>query len=329
MFEPMKHISILALNNARLSSVEIPRHAFSEVNNYLAGLGKAPFFKVELVGLTKKVSLNNGLYTIIPQKIISEVAKTDLIIVPALEDELEVNLPLNTGFIPWIVKQYKDGAEVASLCVGAFLLAATGLLDGKHCSTHWRAENEFRMMFPQVHLTIDKVITDEQGTYSSGGALSSSNLILYLVEKFVGREAAIVCSKMFQVDTERDSQSPFMIFKGQKTHDDDLIKDVQQFIENHFKERLTVDQLSDKFQIGRRTFERRFKKATFNSIVEYIQRVKVEAAKKQLEAGRKTVTEVMFNVGYTDTKAFRDVFKKIAGLTPIEYHNKYNREIWC
>ena len=320
----MKHVSILVLNNARLSSVEIPRHAFSEVNNYLVSLGKAPFFNVELVGLTKKVTLNNGLYTIVPQKTINEVAKTDLVLVPALEDDLEVNLPLNTGFIPWIVKQYKSGAEVASLCVGAFLLASTGLLDGKHCSTHWRAENEFRMMFPQVHLTIDKVITDEQGTYSSGGALSSSNLILYLVEKFVGREAAIDCSKTFQVDTERDSQSPFMIFKGQKTHDDDLIKDVQQFIENHFKEKLTVDQLSEKFQIGRRTFERRFKKATFNSIVEYIQRVKVEAAKKQLEAGRKTVTEVMFDVGYTDTKAFRDVFKKIAGVSPVEYRNKFN-----
>ena len=320
----MKHISILVLNNARLSSIEIPRHAFSEVNNYLISLGKAPFFNVELVGLTDKVSLSNGLYTIIPNKLLGEVAKTDLIIVPALEDDLEVNLPLNTEFIPWIVKQYKAGAEVASLCVGAFLLASTGLLDGKHCSTHWRAENEFRKMFPQVHLTIDKVITDEQGTYSSGGALSSSNLILYLVEKYVGREAAIVCSKMFQVDTERDSQSPFMIFKGQKAHDDDLIKDAQEFIENHFKEKLTVDQLSEKFQVGRRTFERRFKKATFNSIVEYIQRVKIEAAKKQLEAGRKTVTEVMFNVGYTDTKAFRDVFKKIAGVSPVEYRNKFN-----
>lgn len=320
----MKHISILVLNNARLSSVEIPRHAFSEVNIFLTSQNKPPFFDVEFVGLSRQVTLNNGLYTIAPQKLIGEVKKTDLIIIPALEDNLEDNLPLNTDFIPWIVKQYKAGAEVASLCVGAFLLAATGLLDGKHCSTHWRAENEFRKMFPQVHLTIDKVITDEQGTYSSGGALSSSNLILYLVEKFVGREAAIVCSKLFQVDTERDSQSPFMIFKGQKTHDDDTIKNVQEFIENNFRNRITVDQLSEKFKIGRRTFERRFKKATFNSIVEYIQRVKVEAAKKQLEAGRKTVSEVMYDVGYGDTKAFREVFKKIAGVSPVEYRNKFN-----
>ncbi|MCL6097395.1 MAG: helix-turn-helix domain-containing protein, partial [Bacteroidetes bacterium] len=298
----MKHISILALNNARLSSIEIPRHAFSEVNNFLISQNKQPLFEVEFVGLSKKIILNNGLYVITPHKLIEDVKKTDLIIVPALEDDLEKNLPLNTGFIPWIVKQYKGGAEVASLCVGAFLLASTGLLNGKHCSTHWRAANEFREMFPQVNLTIDKVITDEQGTYSSGGAFSSSNLILYLIEKYVGRDVAIHCSKLFQVDTERDSQSPFMIFKGQKTHDDDAIKNVQEFIENNFREKITVDQLSERFQIGRRTFERRFKKATFNSIVEYIQRVKVEAAKKQLEAGRKTVSEVMYDVGYTDTK---------------------------
>ena len=109
-------------------------------------------------------------------------------------------------------------------------------------------------------------------------------------------------------------------------HDDCEILRVQDYVEIHFAEKLTVDDLSARFNIGRRTMERRFKKATYNSVIEYIQRVKIEAAKKQLEIGRKNVNEVMYDVGYTDTKAFRTTFKKIAGLSPVEYRNRYNKE---
>ena len=243
-----------------------------------------------------------------------------------MQGDIRQALNLNMEFVPWIIKQYKGGAEVASLCVGAFLLAATGLLKGMQCSTHWRAANDFRTVFPDVNLVVDKIITDEQGIYSSGGAYSSSNLILYLVEKYAGRDIAVRCSKMFQIDIERDSQSRFIMFRGQKEHKDEPVKKAQEFIETNFKEKITVDQLSEIFGIGRRTLERRFKKATFNSVVEYMQRVKVEAAKKHFETGRKTVNEVMYDVGYTDNKAFRDVFKKIAGMSPIDYRNRYNME---
>jgi transcriptional regulator GlxA family with amidase domain len=117
------------------------------------------------------------------------------------------------------------------------------------------------------------------------------------------------------------------MFAGQKGHKDDTVLKAQEFIEMNFSERLTVDDLSSNFSIGRRTFERRFKKATANTIIEYIQRVKVEAAKKQLETGRKTVNEVMYDVGYNDIKAFRDVFKKVTGMSPLDYRNKYNKEL--
>ncbi|MEW6195554.1 MAG: helix-turn-helix domain-containing protein [Bacteroidota bacterium] len=323
----MKNISILVPFGVRLNSIELPRHGFEEANNILTVQNKPPMFDIQFVGLANEVELNDGLYKISPNQLIKDVEKTDLIIVPAIQENVGDNLKLNLEFIPWIAKQYKSGAEVASLCVGAFLLAATGLLNGKQCSTHWRAANQFRNLFPQVNLVVDKIMTDEKGIYSSGGALSSSNLILYLIEKYAGREVAIHCSKIFQVDVERNSQSPFIIFKGQKEHDDDTIKSAQEFIENNFKEKITVDHLSERFKISRRTFERRFRAATFNSVVEYMQRVKIEAAKKQLELGRKTINEVMFDVGYTDTKAFREVFKKITGMSPINYRNKYNKGI--
>jgi transcriptional regulator GlxA family with amidase domain len=233
----------------------------------------------------------------------------------------------NRDFIPWIKEQYNNGAEVASLCLGAFLLASTGLLKGKRCSTHWLAANEFRNTFPDVNLVEDKIITDEQGIYSSGGAYSSLNLILYLVEKFAGRQAAVFCSKAFQIDIQRDSQSPFMIFKGQKEHEDESIKKAQEYIESNFQDKITVDQLASMLALSRRNLERRFKKATANTVIEYVQRVKIEAAKISLESSRENINEVMYKIGYSDPKAFRVTFKKITGLSPIQYRNKYNREM--
>jgi transcriptional regulator GlxA family with amidase domain len=232
----------------------------------------------------------------------------------------------NADFVPWMVKQYKAGAELVSLCIGAFLLASTGLLKGRSCTTHWLAADEFRLMFPDVKVMPYKIITDEGGIYTSGGAYSSLNLILYLVEKFAGRDMAIKSSKMFEIDIERNSQSLFMMFHGQKDHDDDVIKRAQEFIEHNYSGKITVDQLASNLALSRRHLERRFKKATSNTVVEYMQRVRVEAAKMSLETMRENVNEVMYNVGYTDTKAFRETFKRITGVSPIEYRNKYNKD---
>jgi transcriptional regulator GlxA family with amidase domain len=241
--------------------------------------------------------------------------------------DIKTALEKNQDFIPWIIRQYRQGAEVASLCIGAFLLASTGLLNGKKCSTHWRSANEFRAMFPEVQLVDDRIITEEQGLYSSGGANSYWNLLLYLVEKYTSREIAITAAKVFAVEIDRESQSAFIMFNGQKSHEDEPVKKAQEFIENNVSDKISVEELAVKFAIGRRNFERRFKKATNNTPVEYIQRVKIEAAKKRFETSRKNVNEVMYEVGYSDTKAFRAVFKKITGLSPIDYRNKYNREV--
>ena len=322
----MKHITIVVTKGAILGNIEGPRQVFTEVNESLARIGRPPLFKIQLVGLSKESQLNDGLYTI-STDLFSEVKKTDLIIIPAMYGNLQKAVEQNKEFIPWIIKHYKAGAEVASLCLGAFLLASTGLLEGRKCATHWLAANEFRKMFPDVNLVEDKIITDENGIYSSGGAYSSLNFILYLVEKFAGREAAVFCSKAFQIDIQRDSQSPFTIFIGQKDHEDDSVKKAQEFIETNFKNKITVDQLASMLALSRRNLERRFKKATANTVVEYIQRVKVEAAKQSLESSRENVNEVMYNVGYSDPKAFRTTFKKITGLSPIQYRNRYNREI--
>jgi transcriptional regulator GlxA family with amidase domain len=266
------------------------------------------------------------LFTVHTDVLLKDLHKTDLVLIPALSGDLKKSLFLNQDFFPWIIDQYERGAEVASLCVGAFLLAATGLLNGKECSSHWKTANEFREMFPEVCLVDGRIVTEQSGLYSSGGATSYWNLLLHLVEKYAGRETALLASKVFALEIDRKSQSPFIMFNGQKNHEDTPIKEAQEFIEQNLTEKIAVEELAVKFAIGRRHFERRFKKATNNTPIEYIQRVRMEAAKKELERSRKNVSEVMYEVGYSDAKAFRSVFKKITGLSPVEYRNKYNKE---
>ncbi|MEO6963061.1 MAG: helix-turn-helix domain-containing protein [Puia sp.] len=322
----MKIISILVpKGDVALSCIEGSFTVFNKVNDFLIATGKPALFKVQLVGLTREPQEYHRLFKVQPDLALSEVKKTDLIIIPAVNGNMDKVIARNAAFIPWMVSQHQAGAELASLCVGSFILASTGLLKGKKCSTHWQAVDDFRRMFPEVNLVSEKIITDEQGIYSSGGANSFLNLILYLVEKYAGRDMAVYSSKVFEIEIDRITQSPFIIFGGQKGHDDVPILKAQEFIEQNFQDKISVEQLASMLAISRRNLERRFKKATSNTAVEYMQRVKMEAAKMSLESSRENVNEVMYKVGYTDTKAFRNTFKRITGLSPVEYRNKYNR----
>ncbi|MEV4886210.1 helix-turn-helix domain-containing protein [Chitinophaga ginsengisegetis] len=324
----MIHISILVpLGHTSLVNIEGSYQILSDINNFLTEKGREPKFQVQLVGLTTEVSQRNRLFTISPEVLIKDVKKTDLIIIPSLHGDQSNAATMNQDFIPWIRQQYQQGAAVASLCLGAFFLAATGLLKGKQCATHWKMAQEFRSMYPDVNLMDDRIITEEERIYTSGGAYSYLNLILYLVEKYAGRDIAILTAKAYAIDIDRQSQSPFIIFEGQKAHNDEPIRKAQEFIEASYQDKITVEQLSDMSAIGRRSFERRFKKSTGNTVIEYIQRIKIEAAKRDFETSTKNVNEVIYDVGYIDTKTFRTMFKKVTGLTPLEYRNKYNKQI--
>lgn len=319
----MKHISILPLYDATLTSIDSSHQLFSRVNDFMKYQGKPPFYDIEIVGLAKKTESSNGLYTIRTNKTIDQIKKTDVIVLPLLCGDFKRAIQENKEYTDWLISQYHNGAEIVCLCVGSFYLASTGLLDNKKCAVHWAVKNEFKEMFPTVKIIDDTIITDEKSIYTCGGGYSYLNLLLYIFEKHLGREISILASKMFEIDIERKSQNPYIIFIGQKKHGDDVVLKVQKFIESNPSETYTVDDICDKFSIGRRTFERRFKKCTGNSIIEYIQRVKVEFAKKSLELGRKTVNEIIYETGYNDIDAFRKVFKKYTDLTPIDYRKKY------
>lgn len=324
----MKHVTILVPEGENnLSSIVGSFKIFSKANEYWKQQHHKNLYTIQLAGSSKKVNFHDGLFAVKPHVDISDIKKTTLIIIPSLNHNYNKAIEGNRKMIEWIIQQYQQGAEVASICTGAFLLASTGLLNGKSCSTHWSAAQQLSNNFPQINLQSDKLITDEYGIYTNGGAYSFLQLIIYIIEKYYDRETAIYCSKVFQIDMERQSQLTFTIFSGQKLHDDEMIKKAQAYIETRLDEKFSMEYLSSRFAIGRRNFDRRFIKATGNTPVEYMQRVKIEAAKKAFENSPKTVHEVMYEVGYSDVKAFREVFRKLTGMSPLEYKGRYNKKL--
>jgi transcriptional regulator GlxA family with amidase domain len=297
----MKHVSLLIPRGIpSVVNIAGAYQILNEVNGFMAAKGKGPSFDVQLVGLDRVARQDRGTFVVNPDILIDEIESTDLIVIPAVHDDPRKVLENNRDLLPWIVERHRRGADVASFCVGAFLLAGTGLLRGKQCTTHWNEARAFRMMYPDVNLVDEKILTEDDGIFTSGGAYSWLNLLVYLIEKYAGREIAILAAKSFMIDIDRCSQNPFLIFQGQRDHGDQAVRLVQDEIETHIGERLAVYKLADRVAVGRRSLERRFLKATGNTIAVYIHRAKIEAAKKHLETGRESILDVMYGVGFVD-----------------------------
>lgn len=322
----MKQLTIVVPEGENnLSSISGAYEIFNKANAYWSNLHGSALFEIRLAGVSAQVDFNGGLFSVRPQLQLSGITATDLIIIPSLNHNYDLALDGNAALVAWLRRQYTNGASIATICTGAFLLAAAGLLEGKGCSTHWSVTEQFRQRFPGVRLQPDRLITDEQGLYTNGGAYSFLNLMVYLVEKYYDRQTAVYCAKVFQIEIDRNTQSQFAIFTGQKAHGDAVVRQAQEYIEGNLEEKITIEALSSRLNVGRRNFDRRFIKATGNTPLEYAQRVKVEAAKKAFETNRKTVSEIMYEVGYADVKAFREVFRRVTGMSPLEYRGKFGR----
>lgn len=323
----MKTVSLLIYEDAILSSVSSVMDMLLEVNRYMTEMGREPAFKLELVSEKVKNIQLHVPAQFICYKTIDEVKQTDLILAPAFQGDPTAVLRKNKPIIEWLHFMHACGTEVASLCLGSYFLAEAGLLKGKSCTSHWMALEDMRSRYPDINVLPDRVMTDQDGIYTSGGAFISLNLVLYLIEKFCGREVSIWTSKMFSIDMDRVNQAHFAVFQGQRRHEDEDILKAQAFIEQHYDQQISVEQIAEQANMSKRNFIRRFKVATQNTPLEYLQRVKIESAKKELEKNTQNISTLMYNAGYNDLKTFRQVFKRITGLTPQEYRKKYCRAV--
>jgi len=322
----MKRVTILALDHAVTSSVMGTMDIFCQVGvtyNLVTGIAPEPRFVVEIVSLDGRPVVGFNQTRIDPHRSTAEVEETDLIVIGSFL-EFETLSTCRAG-IPWLRQHFERGATIASICSGAFFLAETGLLDGKRAATHWGLADEFRRRYPRVRLDPDLVVADEGRLLSSGACSSYIDLAVYLIERYCGSTVALQASKAMLHDFSRVSQIPYYVYLPRRDHGDDQILSIQALMEQDFARDFDLDLIARDNGMSRRTFERRFKSATGDTPLVYVQRIRVEAAKQLLESGRRTCDEVAYRVGYEDSGFFRRLFVKYTGLRPSDYQTKFRR----
>ncbi len=255
-------------------------------------------------------------------KTIYEIERPDILVIPGFDRGFDSILS-DGEMINKIREFYNEGTDMATVCTGSFILAATGLLDNKTATTHWLYSREFTNRFPKTELVIDRMMIDYDRICMSGGASSFQNLMIYLVEKYISKELAIFMTKLLLIDNDRFLQSPYAIFNGQKTHGDESVLLAQQTIEQRVNEFITIDELARITNMSKRNFLRRFKQATGDTPFVYMQRTKIEAAKTLMEDSQDQLTDIAMKAGYNDFSSFRKSFKKYTGIAPQEYRKKY------
>lgn len=223
----------------------------------------------------------------------------------------------------WLTWCHHNGVVIASYCTGAFILASTGILNGKVATTHWRSEQLFKELFPSIRLDASQLIIDNGDVICSGGSLSYVDLTLHIIQRFISKEIASDCAKLLVFDPIRQKQSPYVNRTQGRQHEDQAILEAQEWLESHYKKDIQIDSVADIVGLTPRTFKRRFKQATNENPINYIQRLRVEHVKDRLEQTTESIHKIVWSVGYEDIGSFRQLFKRFTGLTPKEYRQKY------
>ncbi len=264
---------------------------------------------------------------------IRQVTDCDLLLIPTIGDSIDKVLSQNAELLVHIKRLASTKADIASNCSGAFFLAKAGLLDGKVATTHWGYANKFKVDFPLVDLqenqfvTQSKIQSKEQSgnIFCAAGGSAFYDLGLLLIERYCGREISTQVAKTQIIDSKRGNQNSYTNVTLHKPHADQLVQQVQDFIEENFRQAIQVSQLADMVNITPRTLNRRFQAAVMMRPIEYIQAVRIEQAKRLLELGDVTIKSLACQVGYDDISSFTRLFKRATELTPKEYQEKFSR----
>lgn len=316
-------IAILLTKNYKLLSVAAFLEVFETVNKFHAQEQLEIPFDIKIIVSDELILTSREIFGHALTNIDTE-EPIDLILIPAFTTEnMQQTLQANARYIPYLIKHYHKGTRIGTVCTGAFLLAASGLLKEKIATTHVDACQSFAAAFPDVLLKPDKTVTQDGRLYTSGGATSSFHLLLHLIHEFCGNQMAIKTAKLFAIDMDRDKQTYFSTFQPSKNHRDELVASAQEKIERNYKDTTTIEELIKDIPASRRNIVRRFKQITGITPIEYLQQTRIEAAKKLLEHTSHQMNEVIFQSGYNDPKAFRKIFRKNVGMTPSQYREKF------
>jgi transcriptional regulator GlxA family with amidase domain len=321
----MIKVTLVGFYNSMATTIFGPMDILNQAGRLWNRLGNSPptpFFDVSIASADGQPIRCTNNVLIQPHCSIASIEKTDLIVL-ASATYIEQILQMNPELVPWIIRHYEQGAHVASICTGVFLLAETGLLDGKSATLHWGFTRAFRQRYPRVALEPDKMFIDHGRLYCSAGVSAGMDLSLYLVEKFCGRQAAVASAKTMILDLGRKLQTPYERFLFSNDHGDPSVMKAQKWIEQHHTQSIDYNRLAEKFRMSRRSLERRFKKATGVTPLMYLQQLRVETAKRLLEEGNRTFNEITYQVGYEDIAFFREVFIRLTGLRPKEYQQRF------
>ena len=323
----MIRVGIPVIQHASAISVAAPRDILNYAEYHMGGEGQDPMsaltFQTDFVGIDDTPVRCGDSVWLTPQQVIGNGVSYDVILVPALIDDIEKSLEANGAFLPWLRECHQRGAVLATWCGGAFMLAAAGILDGKTATTHWALAEQLASQFPQVKVQPDRMVVDEGDVITCGGATSFLNLGIYLIERFHSHDMAVRCAKMFLIDMDRPTQRPYTDLRARRPHADDTIRQIQHYIDANLSEELPLKRLAQMANLSPKTFMRRFKEATGAPPATYVQHMRIEAAKQCLERSEAMVGEITFQVGYNDIRSFRRLFQRYVGLSPKDYRAKF------
>ena len=323
------HVSLIAIPQAAISTLT----GIFDVMSAFALMPKAaqtpgpPPFKVEIVGLESGSLELASRIPITVHRSIAQVKTTDIVIVPSLvfgpKGWLKGQHP---ELVAWLSAMHRRGALLCSACTGIFLLAETGLFAGMAATVHWANAPDFSAAFPEVPTHPERVLVvsgKRQELVTSGASMTWHDLVLYLIARHVGATAAQEVARFFALQWHQDGLAPYMVFEGQSGHGDAAVKAAQAWATKHFSVANSIEEMIAKSGLTERTFKRRFSTATGLSPIAYIQRLRVEDAKRRLERTAAPVDEISWQVGYEEPAFFRRLFKRVTGVTPGAYRRRF------
>ena len=325
MNKPLE-VTIVILDNGFLSTAIGPMEVFysaGRLMQFLLGVQEQPRFNVRTASIDGKPVTSAYGISLVPNCGLEDVAQTDLVLITASHSCLLEKFASSTSVVPWLCAVHEKGSYLAGVCSGVALIAETGLLDNRRATTHWCVAEQYRQRYPKVRWQPEHFITEDGGLFCGGGVYAAIDLSLYLVEKFCGHEIALECAKSLMVTPPRNLQSGYAVAPLSRPHGDERIRQIEHLLQSRFDQAISMEAVAAENAMSPRNLLRRFKAATGHLPGEYVQLLRIGAARQLLERGRAPVQKVAAAVGYDDSTYFRGIFKRHTGMTPSEYRNRF------